>query len=559
MEAKGRGPPGAAPRRLSYGPPRGPPRGGPAQRPGGGGRVFIITQTPARVNSAGKDFGKSPLRLSGEYSIIKKRKKTLFRRAGRGPGRTGEGGKGLVRRRAVTAALWALVLALALGAAGCSADVDGLLSIPGISPEHERLLALVDAEASASGWSVTAPAGGENLSAMQFVDFFGDGISEAVTFFRDPARMRLCVMLWVRTGSTGYAEMCRIETDGSGVEEIVYEDLDGDGADEVVLTVGYESRALIGVEAYRIRNDAAEPLFRAVGTACAVTDLMGDGRKELLVCRETSAGEGGPGAELIRFGAAGAESLGTAPISFAARPEAVVSGEMGEGMRVCVLDGTVERGGEVWVSDVLTWSEEGGLRNVTFDEEQGCAWVTARAERILCRDADLDGYLEFPQCAAMPAPPDGAADEKPGVYTLWFSAGPDGAAKQKAAAYCDPEGLWYFLLPDSWRGSVYVRRTALPGVGMVYFVSERNGRPNLLLTVYRVAEGQRPSAVGREDFLTSCRGYDFYSVLAAPDLLDPLEEEMYLSLREEVSRRFVAVDSFGVGRRASAEGEEGEP
>ena len=67
---------------------------------------------------------------------------------------------------------------------GCTVPSgDELLAAPRPSSNYQTLQVKLE-ELLASGVSYTTPAAGENRSSVQLVDLNGDGIEEAITFFR---------------------------------------------------------------------------------------------------------------------------------------------------------------------------------------------------------------------------------------------------------------------------------------------------------------------------------------------------------------------------------------
>ena len=450
-----------------------------------------------------------------------------------------------------------LILGLTLAAAvllsGCSVlDSGSLLSLPELSPEQAGLLQMVNSVTSNSDWTVTAPFNGTDFSAMQFVDFFGDGVEEAVCFFRNPAEMRLRVSVYSDTGPSGYSEFCTIETEGSGVDFADYADLDGDGALELILMVSYEHGTIYGAEVYRISNRSVGKVVLGSCAAYSVSDVTGDGREDIILARRgegnevvAPAAEKQDTAELFSWVDGVATKLGRVPILSGVPGSAVVkSGMLARDMPACIMDVCVPVGDrEAWVSNVLIWNGEFvNLSTLALDS----AMSTARYSKLLCRDADFDGYIEIPMTAAMPSP--SVPAEK---YTVWYGFSPEYALVQKSITYCFPGGNWYYIVPESWHGQVYVKTGSMEGLSTVAFTADRNGRPNTLLTVYRVEKSASQTLPEECFYLTGAGGYIYYALIGTPDELSPLEDEMYVRSELEVFERFVTVDSLGEALRAS--------
>lgn len=440
---------------------------------------------------------------------------------------------------------------------GCSLlDGGNLLMLPDISPDQRKLLQLVNSVTANSSWVVTSPSSGDNLSTMQFVDFFGDGISEAVSFFRNSSEMRLRVGLYSKTRSTGYTELCTFQTEGYSVEEVIYSDVDGDRALEILLFVGYESGSIYGVEVYKIRNSSAERIYSGACTAYAVFDMTRDGNSELILHHEESSGGAGNAyAELLTFENEKAECLGYAPVSSGGgKPGSAVCGKLNNGMSGCIFDSALPGSGvPIYVSDVLTWTVFGGFENLSYSDGWGYAYTTLRNTEVFCRDIDFDGFLEIPQTEEMPVNSAGVQSAgSPGIYTYWYGYNADGQLVQKNLTYMFPDGSWYFIMPPSWSGTVYVTTGSMDGLTTLTFSADRNDRSNRLLTIYRTDADENGVLLPEGAFSVGAfGGYSYYALIGLPDELSPLADDMYLSGAKDVMSRFVTVDAFGDAAKAA--------
>lgn len=440
---------------------------------------------------------------------------------------------------------------------GCELlDGGNLLMLPDISPDQRKLLQFVNSVTANSSWVVTSPSSGENLSTMQFVDFFGDGISEAVSFFRNSSEMRLRVGLYSKTRNTGYTELCTFQTEGYSVEEVIYSDVDGDGSLEILLFVGYESGAIYGAEVYKIRNSSAERIYSGACTAYAVFDMTRDGYSELILHHEESSGGARNAyAELLTFDNEKAECLGYASVSSGGgKPRSTVCGRMNNGMSVCIFDSILRvKDMTIYVSDVLTWTVFDGFENLSYSNEWGYAYTTLRNTEVFCRDIDFDGFLEIPQTEEMPMNSASVqSGNTPGTYTYWYGYNADGQLVQKNLTYMFPDGSWYFIMPPSWSRTVYVLTGSMDGLTTLTFSADRNDRSNRLLTIYRTASDENGVLLPEGVFsVGDFGGYSYYALIGFPDELSPLADDMYLTGEKDVMSRFVTVDAFGNAAKAS--------
>ena len=87
--------------------------------------------------------------------------------------------------RKMTAALVTGILALALSGCMFTTPEASLYRLPKLAGEYESLEAQIDTLLSMGG-EYAAPTSGSNLQSVQMIDLDGDGVEEAVAFFRFP-------------------------------------------------------------------------------------------------------------------------------------------------------------------------------------------------------------------------------------------------------------------------------------------------------------------------------------------------------------------------------------
>lgn len=455
-------------------------------------------------------------------------------------------------KRFVMAALCALCLCFS----GCGVlNSSDLLMLPQISPEQTGLLQLVNAVTANSLWSVTAPAKGDELSSMQFVDFFGDGVEEAVCFFKNSEEMTVRVTVYSNTGPQGYAELCSVETEGYGVDCAKYADLDGDGDLELILFVGYESSYIYGAEVYKISSRNTQKVSLGFCSAYALWDMTLDGNPDVILARrsensaKTFSDEPSDSAELFSWVDGNATRMGTVEIVAGDPGTAVVTcGMLNPTMSGCVFDvAATKDDGTQWISNILTW--DGKFLNLSA-EILSSPLNTARSEKIPCRDVNFDGSIEMPLCISMPSPAENSSSATSEMYTVWYGFKNGYSLVQKSVTYCFPGGNWYYIMPESWYRTVYVKTGSMEGLATFAFTADKNGRPNTLLSIYRVTPGYSPSLPEECFFLAEAGGYSYYALAGVPDELDPLDFEMYLLTEDEIRESFVTVDALGNAERA---------
>ena len=451
----------------------------------------------------------------------------------------------------------ALLCVICLCFSGCAVlNSTDLLMLPQISPEQAGLLRLVNEVTANSVWSVTAPVKGDELSSMQFVDIYGDGVEEAVCFFKNPEEMLLRVTVYSTTGPQGYSELCSFETNGYGIDSAKYADLDGDGALELILFVRYESSYIYGAEVYKVSSHSARKVSLGYCAAYTLSDLTLDGRPDVILARRgenggeaaTASAEGsGDRADLFSWKDGVATKLGSAEIIVGDSGTAEITcGMLNPTMSGCVIDVAVTKNDETrWMSNILTW--DNGLINLSYSVVSS-PLNTSRDIKLLCRDVNFDGNIELPLCISMPSSADSSAPKE--NYTVWYGFKDGESLVQRSVTYCAAGGNWYYVMPENWYQRVYVKLGGTDGVATYMFTADKNGRPNTLLTIYRVGAGYSPTLPENSFFLAEAGGYTYFALIGVPDELDPLESEMYLLLQSEIMESFVTVDAFGNADKA---------
>ena len=124
--------------------------------------------------------------------------------------------------------LGCLVLAICmLGLGGCMfGNVDEMYALPKSSEAYVNLQAKINQEKGSAEY--IAPLSGENRQTIQLVDVDGDGVQEAVAFFRDTTSENpLKIVIFKQDEHEEYQVYTRIEGVGSEIESIDYLDLGG--------------------------------------------------------------------------------------------------------------------------------------------------------------------------------------------------------------------------------------------------------------------------------------------------------------------------------------------
>ena len=256
-------------------------------------------------------------------------------------------------------ALTLAALCLLLGGCATNVSTDKLYALPSLPAEYASLEAEINALLS-DGAEHAAPISGSNLQSVQMVDLDGDGVEEAVAFFRKATDERPVKIYFFRSNGDSYEQMALIEGTASSIYSITYYDLDGDGRREIL--VGFKSGTELQVLAvYTLRGSEPLNLLTTAYLRYAVSDLNGDGRQELTVLY--SGEENRCMADCYTWDDRELSCISTLELSFSASElSRVAAGALSDGQQALYVTGVADN--SVAAYDILT-VKNGVLRNVT--------------------------------------------------------------------------------------------------------------------------------------------------------------------------------------------------
>ena len=184
--------------------------------------------------------------------------------------------------------LGCLVLAICmLGLGGCMfGNVDEMYALPKSSEAYVNLQAKINQEKGSAEY--IAPLSGENRQTIQLVDVDGDGVQEAVAFFRDTTSENpLKIVIFKQDEHEEYQVYTRIEGVGSEIESIDYLDLGGSGGMDILVSwqVSGAVHTLVG---YTLAEEQPVEIMRSGYSQYLATDLDGDGKEEIVLAQAES-------------------------------------------------------------------------------------------------------------------------------------------------------------------------------------------------------------------------------------------------------------------------------
>ena len=379
--------------------------------------------------------------------------------------------------------------------------------MPRASEDYQNLQEQID-QVRGAGAEYAGPLQGTNTQPVQLMDLDGDGIQEAVAFFRTTAAdgsPPLKIYIYRQTGQGDYALWNIIQGDGTAINSISYEDLDGytdaQGRTDKELVVSWRlSDKVYQLMAYSVRSPEAERLMNPISyTDYALWDMDKDNQREIVVLNlNTVDGIGQADYYDYRDGQMVLQS--SAPLSNAitglvsdSRPRTGFLNHNGISEPALFVTSNLTTG---VITDIFAW--DGELKNITYNPVTSMSEGTLRlSNNIAIQDINGDGYLEIPKPTALPDPRStGSAD----FWSVqWIQYSLDGQSTVVYTTYYNGEDGWYLVLPETWQGRIALSRQDNTGSGergVLFYPytageTERNARSQPFLSIYKLTGPNR--------------------------------------------------------------------
>lgn len=391
-------------------------------------------------------------------------------------------------KRVKCAALFLIVCLLG----GCSGmSIDELYCLPQASEDYYDLQEALS-QVLGDGLSYDAPASGARREPVQLVDLDHDGTDEAVVFFRDGQDGTVAAYIFARKDSA-YELADTIPCSGSAVGSVEYADLDGSGSLELLITCQVSEAVTQALQVSRYRQGTAESLLTAPCGRYVLTDLNGDGAKEIL-CITDSGAETAATAAYYTYSdeqmKAGQELRLSENYSDILN---ISQGTLEDGTAAVLLTG---KSGEQLRTDVLVQNETSELTAVDCGSLEASAQL--QGGTLYPEDMDGDGNLEIPQAQELPEYEAGSGIQ----WTVaWYGLTAKGKTYLKCTTYhCFDEG-WYLELPEHWENAISVREKSETAgactIHSVGFYRKSTGRKSgeEIMTVYALYGAARQEQV----------------------------------------------------------------
>ena len=338
-------------------------------------------------------------------------------------------------------ALKRLLLAalLLLFASGCSlAYGDGLLALPKLPGEYLQLQQELD-DILGGGAAYAVAETGANRQAVQLIDLDGDGVDEALAFFRTPDNVYQVYAF--RQTDSGFARFDMAEGYGNALRVIEYPSF-GNGL-AVALGWGFSDTSFYGMTLLRLTANGFEVLLDLSYADVAIEDIDGDGADELgFTVRDSITGL--YSARVYRWQEG--EYAQVLDVAMCLDVKSVANMQFGrtaEGDRALYIDSQALAGG--YVTDVISYDGRVAA-NETIDPASGSGGATWRPLSVFSADIDGDGALDVPVGRS------GDSEQRSRLTWCDFAGGV--ASATVGATYHSPSESWYLLWPESWGEAV---------------------------------------------------------------------------------------------------------
>lgn len=377
---------------------------------------------------------------------------------------------------------------------------DDLLAAPRPSTNYQTLQVELE-DLLASGVSYTAPTGGENRSSIQLVDLDGDGVEEAIAFFRGSTSAtsnNFQIYIYKRQGDQ-YVCTGTVEGQGTAVQSVDYPVITPDGRRGMVVTwrlTGDGTGALTMCDF----DNACVPgvLLETEYSAMELTDLTGDGARDLLLLTTDPGGR--RVARLYQYQDDELLLAGEAATS----PETVSVERMRSG-RVQMNQPAVfaeERmaNGVGLTTDIFVYNND-TLINLALDGEDSITRSTYRPVSVYAADINADGITELPRAVLMAGYTDAAASDA--VFMLdWHVYSVDRPPVAVATTYDNISDGWRLNIDAAWHDRITAVKTTDSGLSSVTFSEYISANQQIpLFTIYTATGSTREYYAGRSDLL----------------------------------------------------------
>lgn len=393
------------------------------------------------------------------------------------------------------------VLAALLLLSGCTFPLgDELLAAPKPSTNYQTLQMELE-QLIASDVSYTAPASGDNRSAIQLVDLDGDGTEEAIAFFRgaSSATSNDFQVYIYRKQDDRYFCTGSIEGKGTAIQSVDYPVITPNGRRGMVVSWRLAGDGTGALTVCDFDSGCAPGvLLETEYSAMELTDMTGDGAKDLLLL--TTAPEGKRVARLYQYADGSLDMVGEASTSAeTVSVERMQSGRV-LGNHTAVFAEEKMASGVGLTTDIFVYAD-GMLRNFALDSEGSISRSTYRPVSVYAADVNNDGVTELPRAVLMAGYTDAAASDA--VFMLdWYAYSVDEPPQLAQTTYQNISDAWSLWIDPAWHDRITATKTTDSGLSAVTFYEYvGSGGQIPLFTIYCATGSNRDYYAGRTDLV----------------------------------------------------------
>ena len=414
---------------------------------------------------------------------------------------------------------------------------DDLLAAPRPSTNYQSLQIELE-QLIASGISYTAPMEGENRSSVQLVDLDGDGVDEAVAFFRGStsASSNTFQVYVYQKQNDQYICTGSVEGQATAIQSVDYPVITPEGKRGMVITwrlTGDGTGALTMCDFDE--NCAPGVLLETEYIAMELTDLTGDGARDLLLM--TTDPDGRRVARLYQYQNDMLLQAGEVSTSLeTASVERMRSGRVQPSQPAVFAEERMASGVGL-TTDIFVY-HEGTLMNLALDGEDSITRSTYRPISVYASDINADGVTELPRAVLMAGYDDAAASDA--IFMLdWYVYSPERPPVAVATTYDNISDGWRLSIDPAWHDRITAVKTTENNLSKVEFyeyLGSGNQRP--LFSIYMATGATREYYAGRSDLIQLGESSQavYFAKLAADTQGDTLQIES-----EDIKSRFSLV------------------
>lgn len=389
--------------------------------------------------------------------------------------------------------IWVCCVLMGLLLSGCvfSSSPEDMYSLPQLPSEYTELREQLDS-ILAAGAEYAAPTSGTNIQSVQLTDLDGDGVEEAVAFFRNADDEKPLKIYIFRAVGDSYEQAALIEGSGTAIHSIRYVDMDNDGLREII--VGWRVSADIqALGVYSIENYEPRLVMSSLYTRYEVLDFDSDLTQEIVLLRSDNQGD--PVAELYDWEGEDMVAHSTTRLSMTmAELRSMDVGTLRDGETALFVTGVVEDTRSV--TDILAYRQD-AISNIVRSDVTGVTSEIFRYISLEPMDIDSDGVTEVPMPMVLPS----TMEDSEEIFWQvdWVSYNARGQRETAASTYHNINEGWYLLLPDQWSGQIAVRQELDSDERATIFSARTNdGSYEDVMAIYTITGNSREYKATRD-------------------------------------------------------------